>query len=77
MSDGTHVDEVLEALEAAGLTHSWGTAAGAAMLGFEQALRSEPPPETVAGAHVPERGLAGEDEGTMLTFPDEVARKHR
>lgn len=51
---------------------SFGTAVGAAMLGFEQALRSEPPPEIQAGEHVPERGIGGQDSGLILEFPDDV-----
>lgn len=121
MSDDARVDEILEALEAAGLTevhlnedgqeavrltaegaalaeelrilehgsapsaadaadraapaldmrNTWGTAVGAAMLGFEQALRKGPPPETVAAEHVPERGSPGLDQGRVLVFPDD------
>jgi hypothetical protein len=59
------------------LRHSWGTAVGAAMLGFEQALRTEPPPETVAAEQVPERGSHGLDRDTVLVFPDEAERGHR
>jgi hypothetical protein len=36
-----------------------GTAAGAAMLGFEQAIRSEPPAQIMAAEHMPERGAIG------------------
>ena len=101
MSDDTRVDEILEVLEAAGLTevhlNDDGqeavrlTVEGAALAEELRILEhgpgpdaptmagdsGEPPPETVAGEHVPERGLAGEGEGTMVTFPDEVAREHR
>ncbi len=59
------------------MRHSWGTAVGAAMLGFEQALRTEPPPETVAAEQVPERGSHGLDQDTVLVFPDEAERGHR
>lgn len=59
------------------MSNSWGTAVGAAMLGFEQALRSEPPPEILAGEHVPERGQIGADDGVLIEFPAEVKRPHR
>ena len=36
-----------------------GSAAGAAMLGFEQAIRSEPPAEMMAAEHMPQRGAVG------------------
>ncbi len=54
---------------------SFGTAVGAAMLGFEQALRSEPPPEILAGEHVPERGLGGQDADLVIEFPDDLERE--
>jgi hypothetical protein len=54
------------------MTNSWGSAVGAAMLGFEQALRSEPPPEILAGEHIPERGHSGTDDGIIIEFPDET-----
>lgn len=53
---------------------SFGTAVGAAMLGFEQALRSEPPPEIQAGEHVPERGLSG-DSDLVIEFPEDLERR--
>jgi hypothetical protein len=53
---------------------AFGTAVGAAMLGFEQALRSEPPPEIQAAEHVPERSLGGSDEGLVIEFPDDLER---
>ena len=56
---------------------SFGTAAGAAMLGFEQALRSEPPPEIQAAEHVPERGLSGEGDGLRIEFPEDLPRQRR
>jgi hypothetical protein len=98
MSDDTRFDEILEALQAAGLTELFLdedgdeamrlTAEGAALarelailehgsgpsapteaggsgeptptqLGFEQALRSEPPPETVAGEQTSLDGAEG------------------
>jgi len=53
---------------------SFGAAAGAAMLGFEQALRSEPPPQIQAGEHVPERGLSG-DTDLVIEFPEDLQPK--
>ena len=50
---------------------SFGTAIGAAMLGLEQALRSQPPPQVMAVRHAPIRGLSGQDDGPVLVFPDE------
>jgi len=58
-------------------TNSFGTAVGAAMLGFEQALRSEPPPEILASEHVPERGLSGADDAVVIEFPQEGERTDR
>ena len=51
---------------------SFGTAIGAAMLGFEQALRREPPAEVLAAEYVPERGQSGDDSGLIIEFPDPV-----
>jgi hypothetical protein len=51
-------------------TPQFGTAMGAAMLGFEQALRSQPPPEVMAAEHRPIRGLSGQ-EGEVIVFPEE------
>ena len=53
---------------------SFGTAVGSAMLGFEQALRSEPPPEIQAAEHVPERSLGGSAEGLVIEFPADLER---
>ncbi len=47
------------------------------MLGFEQALRSEPPPEILAGEHIPERGTSGEDDGVVIEFPEDIPRRRR
>ena len=47
------------------------------MLGFEQALRSEPPPEILASEHVPERGLSGADDAMVIEFPHEDERTDR
>lgn len=51
---------------------SFGTAVGAVMLGFEQALRSEPPAEILAAEHVPERGQSGKEGGVIIEFPEPV-----
>ena len=56
---------------------TFGTAAGAAMLGFEQALRSEPPPEIQAAEHIPERGASGEDDGVVIEFPKDLPPRGR
>jgi RimJ/RimL family protein N-acetyltransferase len=50
---------------------SFGTAVGAAMLGFEQALRSGPPAQILAGEHMPERGGFGQDDGLVIEFPED------
>lgn len=49
---------------------SFGTAVGAAMLGFEQALRNEPPAEILAAEHMPERGHSGQDGDLLIEIPD-------
>lgn len=56
---------------------TFGTAAGAAMLGFEQALRSEPPPQIQAAEHIPERGFSGEDDGVVIEFPKDLPPRGR
>ena len=66
--------ESLQPLEIPG---TFGTAVGAAMLGFEQALRSEPPPEVQAAEHIAERGLSGEDDGVVIEFPEDLPRRER
>jgi len=66
-----------ESIEPLDLSNSWGTAMGAAMLGFEQALRSEPPPETTAAEQVPERGYSGEGTDVVIDFPDPIERTSR
>jgi hypothetical protein len=48
---------------------SFGTTLGSAMLGFEQALRSEPPPEVLAAEHMPERGYSGDGNTVHIGFP--------
>jgi len=52
----------------------FGTAIGAAMMGFEQALRREPPAEVIAAAHTPERGSIGRDGDLVIRFPEPVVR---
>ncbi len=51
----------------------FGTAIGAAMTGFEQAFRREPPAEVMAAEHMPERGSIGLDGDLVIDFPDPVA----
>ena len=41
------------------------------MLGFEQALRSQPPPEVMAVEHRPIRGHSGQGGELVLVFPDD------
>jgi hypothetical protein len=63
-------------LEALTMKNSFGTAVGAAMLGFEQALRREPPPEVLAAEHVPERGhVTCDGDEVTIEFPDPVERR--
>jgi hypothetical protein len=47
------------------------TAVGAAMLGLEEALRSQPPPEVMAAQHRTVRGLSGQDQELVLVLPDD------
>jgi len=62
-------------LEALTMKNSFGTAMGAAMLGFEQALRREPPPEVLAAEHMPERNhVTGDGDEVIIEFPDPVKR---
>jgi len=59
-------------LEALTMKNSFGTA----MLGFEQALRGEPPPEVLAAEHMPERGhVTGDGDEVTIEFPDPVERR--
>jgi hypothetical protein len=62
-----------EPVEQMSLKDSFGTAVGAAMLGFEQALRGGPPPETVAAEDVPERGIA-DDGHSLIEFAESIER---
>lgn len=72
--ESTPAEEAPDELTPLEIPGSFGTAVGAAMLGFEQALRSEPPPEIMAGEHVPERGLSGDGE-LVIEFPEDLERK--
>jgi hypothetical protein len=46
-----------------------GAAIGAAMIGFEQALRRQPPAEIMAAEHMPSRGSIGLDSDLVIDFP--------
>ena len=62
-------------VETMSMKNSFGTAIGAAMLGFEQALRKEPPAEILAAEHMPERDQAtGNDGDLVIDFPDPIVR---
>jgi hypothetical protein len=50
---------------------SIGSAIGAAMLGLEEALRSQPAPQVSVEKHRPFRGLSGREGEPVLVFPDE------
>jgi hypothetical protein len=43
------------------------------MLGFEEALRREPPAQVMAAEHAPERGRIAADGGLLIDIPDPVA----
>ena len=61
--------ELEPASEALIMKGSFGTAVGAAMLGFEQALRDAPPPQIQVAEHTPDlRASSGED-GLIIEFP--------
>jgi hypothetical protein len=65
-------------IEALSMKNSFGTAVGAAMLGFEQALRREPPPEVLAAEHMPEREHVADDrDDVVIEFPDPIERQGR
>jgi hypothetical protein len=68
-------EDAVSAIERLEQTPSFGaglaTAVGAAMLGLEEALRSQPPPEVMAAQHRPIRGLSGQDQEIVLVFPDD------
>ena len=55
------------------MRETFGTSLGSAMLGFEQALRRDPPAEIIAAEHVPERGYTGEGTPVVIEFPDDRA----
>ena len=67
--------ELDEPVEQMTLRDSFGTAMGAAMLGFEQALRSGPPPEVLAAEHIPERDQVAGDDDTIIEFPEPIERR--
>ena len=68
--------ELDEPVEQMSMKDSFGTAVGAAMLGFENALRKGPPPETLAAEHVPERGeISGGDGELLIQFPEPMERR--
>jgi len=52
------------------LKGSFGTAVGASMLGLEQALRDEPPPQVQAAEHMPDRRTIPGAADLELHFPD-------
>jgi hypothetical protein len=65
--------ELDEPVETMSMKNSFGTAVGAAMLGFEQALRNDPPAEVMAAEHVPERGQSGDDATDLvIEFPEPI-----
>jgi hypothetical protein len=66
--------ELDEPVETMSMTGSFGTAVGAAMLGFEQALRNEPPPEVLAAEHMPERDHTSGDGSVTIGFPAPIER---
>ena len=53
------------------MRETFGTSLGSAMLGFEQALRREPPAEVLAAEHVPERDYSGAGTPVIIEFPDD------
>ena len=65
--------ELDEPVETMSLKNTFGTAAGAAMLGFEQALRREPPAEVLAAEHMPERDqVTSGDGGLIIDLPGPI-----
>jgi hypothetical protein len=75
-ADTTDIERPEDGLEPLALRKGgFGTALGAAMLGFEQALRNEPPAEILAAEHMPERGGAADDGGLVIDIPE--PRPHR
>jgi hypothetical protein len=59
-----------QASEALNLKNSFGTAIGAAMLGLEQALRDEPPPQVQAAEHMPDQRRVPGNDDLELHFPE-------
>ena len=59
------------------MKNTFGTALGSAMLGFEQALRREPPAEILAAEHMPERGHSGDGSKIGIEFPEDVTETPR
>ena len=57
------------------LRGSFGTVAGASMLGLEQALRDGPPPQIQAAEHMPARGGSGQDDDLVIEFPGPPPRE--
>jgi hypothetical protein len=67
-----------EPVETMSMKDSFGTAVGAAMMGFEQALRNEPPAETLAAEHMPQRDHVSAGDGSFrIDFPEPVERPVR
>jgi len=68
--------ELDEPVDQMSMKDSFGTAVGAAMLGFEQALRKGPPPEILAAEHIPERDLVSDDDGQfVIELPEPLERR--
>ena len=68
--------ELAEPVETMSMKNSFGTAVGAAMFGFEQALYKRPPAEVLAAEHMPERDQAGADDGELIIdFPEPIKRR--
>jgi hypothetical protein len=49
---------------------AFGTAVGSAMLGFEQALRNQPPAEVVVAQHTPDRHPVNGRDDLVIRFPE-------
>jgi hypothetical protein len=63
-----------ETTEPLTLKDSFGTAVGAAMLGLEQALRNEPPPQIQVAEHTPDRRTVSGDDDLEIHLPELPAR---
>jgi hypothetical protein len=68
-SPETHEPPGPPAPRPAPLSSTFGTAVGAAMLGFEQAFRDLPPAQVMAAEHAPRRGEIGEDGDLVIEIP--------